>query len=207
MGRIREDWAGLFVLERENEKPMMDGMGFIRNRRALLGSVKVLDCPFGLRFKFQILPPHITIRGGEVSPVTTAAAKKQQRGSCAEEENCFPEENEDKWRNLSVNPAAQVHQSAANDTVTEDASQKAQDVKNALRSLDLEALENLDLEALENLDLILLCLDDKIVDGGMMLETSAPIIAEKVTSHNLDSDANFSDQKLLDYFMVVLSKC
>ncbi|KAI9102986.1 hypothetical protein K1719_023425 [Acacia pycnantha] len=48
-------------------------------------------------------------------------------------------------------------------------------------------------EALENLDLILLCLDE-IVDGGMMLETSGPIIAEKVTSHNLDSDANSSDQ-------------
>nr|GMD22493.1 coatomer subunit zeta-1-like [Ipomoea batatas] len=36
-------------------------------------------------------------------------------------------------------------------------------------------------EALENLDLILLCLDE-IVDGGIILETDADIIAGKVAS-------------------------
>ncbi|KAJ1443717.1 Longin-like domain superfamily [Sesbania bispinosa] len=53
-------------------------------------------------------------------------------------------------------------------------------------------------EALENLDLILLCLDE-IVDGGMILETSGPLIAEKVTSHNVDgihADSPLSEQTL-----------
>ncbi|KAL9304350.1 hypothetical protein ACSQ67_021613 [Phaseolus vulgaris] len=50
-------------------------------------------------------------------------------------------------------------------------------------------------EALENLDLILLCLDE-IVDGGMILETNGPLIAEKVTSHSLDADAPLSEQTL-----------
>ncbi|XP_057435959.1 coatomer subunit zeta-2-like [Lotus japonicus] len=50
-------------------------------------------------------------------------------------------------------------------------------------------------EALENLDLILLCLDE-IVDGGMILETNGPLIAEKVTSHNMDSDSPLSEQTL-----------
>ncbi|XP_028774405.1 coatomer subunit zeta-3-like [Neltuma alba] len=50
-------------------------------------------------------------------------------------------------------------------------------------------------EALENLDLVLLCLDE-IVDGGMILETSGSLIAEKVTSHSLDADAPLSDQTL-----------
>ncbi|KAF7814095.1 coatomer subunit zeta-3-like [Senna tora] len=50
-------------------------------------------------------------------------------------------------------------------------------------------------EALENLDLVLLCLDE-IVDGGMILETSGQLIAEKVTSHTMDADAPLSDQTL-----------
>ncbi|CAJ2663587.1 coatomer subunit zeta-3-like protein [Trifolium pratense] len=50
-------------------------------------------------------------------------------------------------------------------------------------------------EALENLDLILLCLDE-IVDGGIILETNGPLIAEKVTSHNMDADAPLSEQTL-----------
>ncbi|CAL0326075.1 unnamed protein product [Lupinus luteus] len=50
-------------------------------------------------------------------------------------------------------------------------------------------------EALENLDLILLCLDE-IVDGGLILETNGPLIAEKVTSHSLDADAPLSEQTL-----------
>lgn len=39
--------------------------------------------------------------------------------------------------------------------------------------------------ALENLDLIFLCLDE-IVDRGLVLETEAGAIAEKVSSNNLD---------------------
>ncbi|CAJ2668941.1 unnamed protein product [Trifolium pratense] len=50
-------------------------------------------------------------------------------------------------------------------------------------------------EALENLDLILLCLDE-IVDGGMILETNGPLIAEKVTSHTIDADSSLSEQTL-----------
>ncbi|XP_027343423.1 coatomer subunit zeta-2-like [Abrus precatorius] len=50
-------------------------------------------------------------------------------------------------------------------------------------------------EALENLDLILLCLDE-IIDGGMILETNGPLIAEKVTSHNVDADSPLSEQTL-----------
>ncbi|WJX80643.1 hypothetical protein P8452_63613 [Trifolium repens] len=50
-------------------------------------------------------------------------------------------------------------------------------------------------EALENLDLILLCLDE-IVDGGMILETNGPLIAEKVTSHTIDADSPLSEQTL-----------
>ncbi|PNX57762.1 coatomer subunit zeta-2-like protein, partial [Trifolium pratense] len=49
-------------------------------------------------------------------------------------------------------------------------------------------------EALENLDLILLCLDE-IVDGGMILETNGPLIAEKVTSHTIDADSSLSEQQ------------
>ncbi|XP_062156494.1 coatomer subunit zeta-1-like isoform X2 [Alnus glutinosa] len=50
-------------------------------------------------------------------------------------------------------------------------------------------------EALENLDLILLCLDE-IVDGGMVLETDASIIAGKVATHNMDADAPLSEQTI-----------
>ncbi|KAF8410994.1 hypothetical protein HHK36_003533 [Tetracentron sinense] len=50
-------------------------------------------------------------------------------------------------------------------------------------------------EALENLDLILLCLDE-IIDGGMILETDASIIAGKVASHSLDAAAPLSEQTL-----------
>ncbi|KAK9142308.1 hypothetical protein Syun_011708 [Stephania yunnanensis] len=48
-------------------------------------------------------------------------------------------------------------------------------------------------EALENLDLILLCLDE-IVDGGMVLETEASVVAGKVASHTADSGAALSEQ-------------
>ncbi|KAL8171396.1 hypothetical protein V2J09_023200 [Rumex salicifolius] len=50
-------------------------------------------------------------------------------------------------------------------------------------------------EALENLDLILLCLDE-IVDGGMVLETDADVIAGKVASNSLDSSAPLSEQTI-----------
>eukprot|EP00262_Sarcandra_glabra_P004561 TRINITY_DN1564_c0_g1_i2.p1 TRINITY_DN1564_c0_g1~~TRINITY_DN1564_c0_g1_i2.p1 ORF type:complete len:178 (-),score=38.46 TRINITY_DN1564_c0_g1_i2:339-872(-) len=49
--------------------------------------------------------------------------------------------------------------------------------------------------ALENLDLILLCLDE-IVDGGIVLETDANVIAGKVASHGLDGAAPLSEQTL-----------
>ncbi|KAE7999872.1 hypothetical protein FH972_004261 [Carpinus fangiana] len=50
-------------------------------------------------------------------------------------------------------------------------------------------------EALENLDLILLCLDE-IVDGGLILETDASVIAGKVATHSMDADAPLSDQTI-----------
>ncbi|PPR81999.1 hypothetical protein GOBAR_AA38718 [Gossypium barbadense] len=50
-------------------------------------------------------------------------------------------------------------------------------------------------EALENLDLILLCLDE-IVDGGIILETDANVIAGKVASHNIDAAAPLSEQTI-----------
>uniref|UniRef100_A0A2N9ET59 Coatomer subunit zeta n=1 Tax=Fagus sylvatica TaxID=28930 RepID=A0A2N9ET59_FAGSY len=50
-------------------------------------------------------------------------------------------------------------------------------------------------EALENLDLILLCLDE-IVDGGMILETDASVIAGKVATHSMDADAPLSEQTI-----------
>ncbi|RVW47385.1 Coatomer subunit zeta-1 [Vitis vinifera] len=50
-------------------------------------------------------------------------------------------------------------------------------------------------EALENLDLILLCLDE-IIDGGIVLETDANVIAGKVASHSLDSGAPLSEQTI-----------
>ncbi|XP_016445076.1 coatomer subunit zeta-2-like isoform X1 [Nicotiana tabacum] len=50
-------------------------------------------------------------------------------------------------------------------------------------------------EALENLDLILLCLDE-IVDGGIVLETDANVIAGKVASNSADSGAPLSEQTI-----------
>ncbi|XP_037494926.1 coatomer subunit zeta-1 [Jatropha curcas] len=50
-------------------------------------------------------------------------------------------------------------------------------------------------EALENLDLILLCLDE-IVDGGIILETDANVIAGKVASNSMDAGAPLSEQTL-----------
>ncbi|KGN65568.1 coatomer subunit zeta-1 [Cucumis sativus] len=50
-------------------------------------------------------------------------------------------------------------------------------------------------EALENLDLILLCLDE-IIDGGIVLETDANVIAGKVASHSIDSNAPLSEQTI-----------
>ncbi|MBA0748471.1 hypothetical protein Gogos_005285, partial [Gossypium gossypioides] len=54
-------------------------------------------------------------------------------------------------------------------------------------------------EALENLDLILLCLDE-IVDGGIILETDANVIAGKVDSHSMDAGAPLSEQVSLLLF-------
>ncbi|KAJ8642319.1 hypothetical protein MRB53_019013 [Persea americana] len=53
--------------------------------------------------------------------------------------------------------------------------------------------------ALENLDLILLCLDE-IVDGGIILETEADIIAGKVATHGLDGSTPLSEQTLTQAF-------
>lgn len=50
-------------------------------------------------------------------------------------------------------------------------------------------------DALENLDLILLCMDE-IIDGGIILETDATVIAGKVASNGLDSGAPFSEQTI-----------
>ncbi|URE39435.1 hypothetical protein MUK42_06093 [Musa troglodytarum] len=49
--------------------------------------------------------------------------------------------------------------------------------------------------ALENLDLILLCLDE-IIDGGIILETEASVIAGKVATHGLDGAASLSEQTI-----------
>ncbi|XVF52152.1 hypothetical protein PTKIN_Ptkin04bG0241800 [Pterospermum kingtungense] len=54
-------------------------------------------------------------------------------------------------------------------------------------------------EALENLDLILLCIDE-IVDGGIILETDADVIAGKVASHSMDADAPLSEQTISQVF-------
>ncbi|CAH1415310.1 coatomer subunit zeta-1 [Lactuca sativa] len=50
-------------------------------------------------------------------------------------------------------------------------------------------------EALENLDLIFLCLDE-IIDGGIILETDANVIAGKVASDSVDSGAPLSEQTI-----------
>ncbi|XP_019710258.1 coatomer subunit zeta-2 isoform X2 [Elaeis guineensis] len=49
--------------------------------------------------------------------------------------------------------------------------------------------------ALENLDLILLCLDE-IVDGGIILETDASVIAGKVATHSLEGVGSLSEQTI-----------
>ncbi|CAL9195933.1 unnamed protein product [Musa hybrid cultivar] len=49
--------------------------------------------------------------------------------------------------------------------------------------------------ALENLDLILLCLDE-IVDGGIVLETEASVIATKVAANSLDGATSLSEQTI-----------
>ncbi|KAJ7947257.1 Coatomer subunit zeta-2, partial [Quillaja saponaria] len=54
-------------------------------------------------------------------------------------------------------------------------------------------------EALENLDLILLCLDE-IVDGGIVLETDANVIAGKVASGSMDAGASLSEQTFTQAF-------
>ncbi|XP_068669532.1 coatomer subunit zeta-2-like isoform X2 [Aristolochia californica] len=51
------------------------------------------------------------------------------------------------------------------------------------------------LSALENLDLILLCFDE-IVDGGIVLETEADVIAGKVVSQGTDGSATLSEQTI-----------
>ncbi|XP_019169739.1 PREDICTED: coatomer subunit zeta-1-like [Ipomoea nil] len=54
-------------------------------------------------------------------------------------------------------------------------------------------------EALDNLDLILLCLDE-IVDGGIVLETDANVIAGKVASNSLDAAAPLTEQTISQAF-------
>lgn len=49
--------------------------------------------------------------------------------------------------------------------------------------------------ALENLDLILLCIDE-IVDGGIILETDASVIAGKVATNSDDGSLLISDQNI-----------
>jgi hypothetical protein len=49
--------------------------------------------------------------------------------------------------------------------------------------------------ALENLDLIFLCLDE-VVDGGIVLETDANLIAEKVSGHGLEGAGSFTEQTI-----------
>lgn len=48
---------------------------------------------------------------------------------------------------------------------------------------------------LENLDLIFLCLDE-IVDGGIILETEANVIAGKVAMRGADADVPLSEQTI-----------
>jgi len=48
---------------------------------------------------------------------------------------------------------------------------------------------------LENLDLVLLCLDE-IVDGGIILETDANVIAGRVAMRGADVDVPFSEQTI-----------
>ncbi|KAG0580575.1 hypothetical protein M758_4G186400 [Ceratodon purpureus] len=48
---------------------------------------------------------------------------------------------------------------------------------------------------LENLDLVLLCLDE-IVDGGIILETDAEVIAGRVAMRGADADVPLSEQTI-----------
>eukprot|EP00897_Mesotaenium_endlicherianum_P005799 jgi/Mesen1/5247/ME000263S04360 len=48
---------------------------------------------------------------------------------------------------------------------------------------------------LENLDLVLLCLDE-IIDGGIILETEANVIAGRVAMRGADSDLPLSEQTI-----------
>ncbi|KAH7299165.1 hypothetical protein KP509_25G075600 [Ceratopteris richardii] len=48
---------------------------------------------------------------------------------------------------------------------------------------------------LENLDLIFLCIDE-IVDGGIILETEANVIAAKVAMRGADADVPLSEQTI-----------
>lgn len=50
-------------------------------------------------------------------------------------------------------------------------------------------------EVLENLNLVLLCIDE-IVDRGIILETDASTIAEKVSTHSVGSGAPFTEQTI-----------
>ncbi|XP_050232042.1 coatomer subunit zeta-1-like isoform X1 [Mercurialis annua] len=50
-------------------------------------------------------------------------------------------------------------------------------------------------EALQHLDVILLCFDE-IIDGGLILEIDANVIAGKVASNSIDSGAPLSEQTL-----------
>jgi len=53
--------------------------------------------------------------------------------------------------------------------------------------------------ALENLDLIFLCIDE-VVDGGIVLETDANVIAEKVLGHGLEGAGSFAEQSVSQAF-------
>ncbi|XP_013609901.1 PREDICTED: coatomer subunit zeta-1 [Brassica oleracea var. oleracea] len=50
-------------------------------------------------------------------------------------------------------------------------------------------------EALDNLDLIFLCFDE-IIDGGIVLETDANVIAEKAGINSIDPNAPLSEQTI-----------
>ncbi|KAM0891904.1 hypothetical protein ACQ4PT_026080 [Festuca glaucescens] len=53
--------------------------------------------------------------------------------------------------------------------------------------------------ALENLDLIFLCIDE-VVDGGIVLETDANVIAEKVSGHGLEGAGSYAEQSVTQAF-------
>ncbi|KAM0821574.1 hypothetical protein ACQ4PT_072098 [Festuca glaucescens] len=53
--------------------------------------------------------------------------------------------------------------------------------------------------ALENLDLIFLCIDE-VVDGGIVLETDANVIVEKVSGHGLEGAGSYAEQSVTQAF-------